>query len=84
MHRPVDTQKLPPPILNFDTVNKMSTRTPPKITPGNPKAAPNKDDVPEIIYDGTRRISYQRGRFLGKVCKKLTKHMTLPHQVFAF
>ncbi|CAL8071770.1 unnamed protein product [Orchesella dallaii] len=40
--------------------------TPPKITP-NPKAVVNdKQEVPEIIFDGTRKIGYQRGRFLGK------------------
>lgn len=48
--------------------NKMYARTPPKITPLNPKVPNNeKAEVPEVIYDGIKKITYQRGRFMGKV-----------------
>lgn len=75
MHRPADIVRqhhgppgtLPNNLVAATAALKMGTRTPPKITPGNPKAVITDKDVPEVIYDGNRKISYQRGRFLGKV-----------------
>ncbi|ODM91618.1 Serine/threonine-protein kinase PLK1 [Orchesella cincta] len=62
MYQPHDAQVKGP----FTVPKNVPVRTPPKITP-NPKAVVNdKMEVPEIIFDGTRKIGYQRGRFLGK------------------